>query len=117
MPESPTCVQTFGKPEYAELAASMLRAAGIPAVCEGGILAEVHDWALGPGGVEIALLVPAADAQRARLLLAEAGPVTTASASHAAGEAVACLSCGEGISEQEEACSSCGWTWELAGEG
>ena len=114
MDDAPTAVASFGEPELAEMAVSVLEAAGVAACADNRLLAEVNDWAPDPGGVEVCVGVAAADADHARAV-----PAGTAASAPAPGDApgLRCLACGHGIGEEQDACPACGWTREVADPG
>ena len=111
MADAPVVVASFGKPELAGMAASVLRSAGMEASADNRLLAEINDWALGPGGVEVCVLVPAADAERARAVLAETTTPEPRAVPAADDHRLRCLSCGAEMGEDEDTCPACGWTY------
>ena len=71
-PEGPLVIATFSLPTQAEMARELLEQNGIDAVLRDAGFLGVHPWLSNAvGGVK--LVVPAADARRARELLSFAG--------------------------------------------
>ncbi len=111
MADAPVVVASFGKPELAGMAVSVLEAAGIEAFADNQLLAAVNDWAFGPGGVEVCVLVPAEDGDHARALLAETTTPEPMSTPAPGDDSLRCLACGTEMDEDQDTCPACDWTY------
>lgn len=107
-------IATFRLAAKADMARALFEQEGIEA-----FVADVAaDWLLGGAVGHIKLKVPADQVALANELLRkhphvlDQGP---AAADETAGELTRCLSCGAAMSESDDVCPQCGWSYKAAG--
>jgi rRNA maturation endonuclease Nob1 len=107
MPRDFVTLMTFLNVADAEVKRLLLEEEGIKTYLTDAEIVSM-DWLLGNAVGSIKLQVATADAERAVDILKNAPPSTPASP----GKDNQCLACGAMMTEDEDVCPKCGWTYE-----
>ncbi len=107
MPSDFVTLMTFSNVADAEVKRLVLEEEGIKTYLTDAEIVSM-DWLLGNAVGSIKLQVATPDAERAIAILRNAPPSTPASPR----KDNQCLSCGATMTEDEDVCPNCGWTYE-----
>jgi hypothetical protein len=112
MSDEPVTVATYRFAPKAEMARVLLEQEGIAAFVADAELVTT-DWLLGGAVGHVKLQVPASQVDAANALLERHRQALdeAQATSESTEEAVRCLSCGAAMTDADEKCPACGWTY------
>jgi len=114
MSEQVITIEEYNNPHRADMARMCLEAEDIPVFLENRFIVET-DWLLANAVGNIRLQVPVTCEKRAREILATLAPPQSALGDRKEIDAaLTCLNCGQPMSEEDVACSACGWSYEAS---
>jgi Putative prokaryotic signal transducing protein len=111
MPHDLVIIEEFDNPHRADMARMLLEENGIPAMLDNRYIVETAGFPRNAVG-NIRLQVPADQADAARALLADQNTsIQTRRARAGDFESSVCLNCGQPMTDDQDVCPHCGWTF------